>query len=316
VCIEDGNGKYLIRRPSRRSLQDTPKGIKGSARSELDCEFESNYFDMYGTSERKLSAKSPSRVPVVIEDEVDESGELLKDDTTEDSNETGSELRETQLTSFDASNGSELGSRKKGPSTCGSVISVETVNTSENIFKRKPSSNCGSIVSIEVKPRQHIQGIPVYFPGSAPPQHVLTLERKKKEYRPDSEEKYDNVDFVDDTDAISSKGSKGSTDPDRISNISNELTCILKELEAFSSDTATPVVPRKTGKAASATGHADMASSPVWQKRRPPYERQASVEMTDIRPATGQRYRTDWYGEVKDTGDGLRNYQNDLYTSV
>ena len=145
---------------------------------------------------------------------------------------------------------------------------------------------------------------------------MLTLERKKKEYKPDSEEKYDNVDFVDDTDAISSKGSKGSTDPDRISNISNELTCILKELEAFSSDTATPVVPRKTGKAASANGHADLTSSPVWQKRRPPYERQASVEMTDIRPATGQRYRTDWYGEVKDTGDGLRNYSDDLYTSV
>ena len=81
---------------------------------------------------------------------MDENGQLLNDDGTDDSNETASELRETQLTSFDISNGSELGSRRRGPSTCGSVISVETVNTSENIFKRKPSSNCGSIVSIEV----------------------------------------------------------------------------------------------------------------------------------------------------------------------
>ena len=144
---------------------------------------------------------------------------------------------------------------------------------------------------------------------------MLTLERKKKEVVVDSEEKYDNIDY-DDNDLRSSHGSKGSTDPDRISNISNELTCILKELEAFSSDTATPSIPRKTGKAASANADTNIASSPVWQRRRPPYERQASVELTDIHSGTSQRYRTDWYGEITDSGDGLRKHPDNVYTSV
>ena len=82
------------------------------------------------------------------EGDIDENGQLLKDDSTEDSNETLSEPRETQLTSFDA-NSVETFSRKKAPSTCGSVISVETVNNSESAYKKKPSSNCGSVVSIE-----------------------------------------------------------------------------------------------------------------------------------------------------------------------
>ena len=144
----------------------------------------------------------------------------------------------------------------------------------------------------------------------------MTLERKKKEAKADSEERYDNVDYADDNDVISSKSSKGSTDPDRISNISNELTCILKELEAFSSDTATPSVPRKTGKAASRNGYANSTSSPIWQRRQSPCERETTVELTDIRPGTAQRYRTDWYGEIKDSGDGLRKCPDDLYTSV
>ena len=142
------------------------------------------------------------------------------------------------------------------------------------------------------------------------------MSGSRAESRADSEERYDNVDYINDNEVISCRGSKDSTDPDRISNISNELTCILKELEAFGSDTATPSVPRKTGKTASANGHANSTSSPVWQKRRPPYERQASMEMTDVQIGTGQRHRTDWYGEMTDSGDGLRKYPDDLYTSV
>ena len=83
------------------------------------------------------------------DDDIDEDEHLLKDDGTDDSNETYSEPRETQLTSFDTGNGLDIVARKKGPSTCGSVISVETVNASENFFKRKLPSNCGSVVSME-----------------------------------------------------------------------------------------------------------------------------------------------------------------------
>lgn len=98
-----------------------------------------------------LFIRSHKRVPVVDENEIDVDVELLRDDGTDDSNETMSEPRETHMTSFDVGNGSEFGARKRGPSTCGSVISVETVNTSntDNLFKRKPSSNCGSVISIE-----------------------------------------------------------------------------------------------------------------------------------------------------------------------
>eukprot|EP00795_Rhopilema_esculentum_P014688 gene14688-5782_t len=325
TCVEDGNGKYLIRRPSKRSLQDVSRasisvsvGVKGSKRSDLDQDSDSNYFDMYGTSDRLGASRSPRRVPVVNEGDIDENGQLLKDDSTEDSNETLSEPRETQLTSFDA-NSVETFSRKKAPSTCGSVISVETVNNSESAYKRKPSSNCGSVVSIEAKSRQQIgiQGIPVYFPGSAPPQHMLTLERKKKgkpSSRADSEERYDNVDdeLLGDDDTTT-RDSKGSMDPDRMSNISNELTTILKELEAFSSDTTSPTIPRKVGTSTEANGHAN--KSPVWQKRRPPYERQGNVEMTDIRFGTVPSSRPNWYGDIKDSGDGLHRCTDDLYTS-
>lgn len=148
---------------------------------------------------------------------------------------------------------------------------------------------------------------------------MLTLERKKKEHcKVDSEEKYDNVDDVNENDAASNHDSKGSMDPDRISNISNELTCILKELEAFGSDAATPSVPRKVDKAGGSDGHTNNGhcTSPVWQKRRPVHEKQNNVEMSDIRFGTGQRQRTNWYGEMKDSGDGLHTYPGDLYTSV
>ena len=64
---------------------------------------------------------------------------------------------------------------------------------------------------------------------------MLTLERKKKSSSSerDSEEKYDNADDIMADDDMTATNSKESVDPDQISNISNELTSILKELEAF-----------------------------------------------------------------------------------
>ena len=64
---------------------------------------------------------------------------------------------------------------------------------------------------------------------------MLTLERKKKSSSSerDSEERYDNADDIMADDDMTATNSKESVDPDQISNISNELTSILKELEAF-----------------------------------------------------------------------------------
>lgn len=128
---------------------------------------------------------------------------------------------------------------------------------------------------------------------------------------------YDKFEYAGEDDIISHHESKESTDPDRISNISNELTCILKELEAFSSDAATPSLPRKVGKPSNVNKDNSVSSgSPIWQKRRPPYERQENVEMTDVRSETGQQTGPDWYGEMKDSGDGLHTYTDNFFTSV
>ncbi len=64
TCIEDGSGKYLIRRPSKRSLQESGRnsvalsvGLGVSRKSDLDNDSDSNYFDMYGASQKFVSGK-------------------------------------------------------------------------------------------------------------------------------------------------------------------------------------------------------------------------------------------------------------------
>eukprot|EP00794_Sanderia_malayensis_P003346 gene3346-3835_t len=257
TCLEDGNDRFLIRRPSKRSLQDSSRNsisvsVGVSKKSDLDVDSDAHYFDMYGTSQKHFSGRS-QRVPVVEEDELD-----------------GNRALETQLTSFDG----------------GSMI------------RKKPSSHCGSVYSVE--------------------SHQLTLERPKereKRAKAAESETYDNVDI----DAASSNNTRDSMDPDTISNISSELSSILKELEAFSGETS-PCLNRKKEPSSGAANSDANRSPSVWQRRKAPNiaQRQNNVEMRDIHYGTvpSSTSKTDWYGvNLKDSGDGLHKCTDDLYTS-
>ncbi len=123
-------------------------------------------------------------------------------------------------------------------------------------------------------------------------------------------ETYDNNDI----DACSSHNTRDSMDPDTISNISSELSSILKELEAFSEE-PTPSLNRKSDINGAAMIEAKKSPS-VWQRRRPPYERQGNVEMKDMHFRTVPSNKANWYGTpMKDSGDGLHKCTDDLQTS-
>ncbi|XP_057293625.1 uncharacterized protein LOC130622207 [Hydractinia symbiolongicarpus] len=215
--------KYLVKRSSKRYSGDPSKPSPPQLRTQTSSDagdLDAPYPGMYGSPG---GGSSPETKPLLSKQANGDPPEIIYE---EDDQVDGASLPTFGHVTTSRTNSVPSSRHNSLPRKKHQIWDEASIDGSHKALKRS-NSKASSIVSIETHISSTDQkGLPVYFPA-APPHYEMSLQQNQSEMK--------NIDSYLGSGTNSARTSFG-IDPDRVSNLSSELSNILFELQAFDTE--------------------------------------------------------------------------------